>query len=184
MTTECSSINAVIYSTKPAEYLRTPDGARANAVVLIWKCDWPEAKGISLATFHARLSPTRQIWDDWTRMAHNHIDRQAKGILSKRDFTKKPRSGQEVPPRWEKPELLNSTHAQAKSNTRWSIPPKRLNKQNTLSTDSSNLGTHSQKKILVNKWQSTKISGPLQRAALRTGSTVGGASAKELRLMY
>ena len=83
---------------KPAEYLRTPDGARANAVELIWKCDWPEAKGISLATFHARLNPTRLIWDDWTRMAHKHIDRQAKGILSKRDFTKKPRSGQEDPP--------------------------------------------------------------------------------------
>ena len=35
MTTECTSINAVNYSTKQAEYLRTPDGARANAVVLI-----------------------------------------------------------------------------------------------------------------------------------------------------
>ena len=42
---------------------------------------------------------TRRFIADCPRMTHNPIDRQAKGILSKRDFTRKPRLGQEVPPR-------------------------------------------------------------------------------------
>ena len=56
-------------------------------------------------------------------MAHNQIDRQAKGILSRRNFTKKPRSGQEDPPLREFPNYSVAPTPKPQSCTRQSIFP-------------------------------------------------------------
>ena len=82
-------------------------------IFVSWIYFWPEAKFISLATVHARLAPERLSWDDWTRMAHSHRDRQAKGILSRR-LHEKAQIGARGPTSQRIPKLLSSTQSRRK----------------------------------------------------------------------
>ena len=100
-------------------------------IFVSWIYFWPEAKFISLATVHARLAPERLSWDDWTRMAHNHRDRQAKGILSRR-LHEKAQIGARGPTSQRIPRLLSSTHTQATKLHSLVENPKLQKKQNKL----------------------------------------------------
>ena len=79
-------------------------------------------KGFFISYCSRTAGSTRRFTEDCTRMTHNQIDRQAKGILSKRDFTKKAQIGARGPTSLRKPKLLSSTQSRRKSSSKSSKP--------------------------------------------------------------